>query len=82
MKALAIPCPHQPPIKDDNIVLVAKAVLPLLALPSILPQERVFKRNIHNYIYIYTPDQLKAENSGYLFIFIFSAVCDFLKNGR
>ena len=34
VKVRAIPCPHQPPTRGDNTVSVAKAVLPLLALPS------------------------------------------------
>ena len=55
VKARAILCSHQPPTRVITQFRQLKAVLSLL-----LP-DRVFKRNIYIYIYIYTPDQLKAE---------------------
>ena len=58
VKVRVIPCPHQPPTSGDNTVSVAQGGT---ATPGVtkqlLPPDRVFKR----IIYIYTPDQLRAE---------------------
>ena len=50
MKARAIPCPHQPPTRGDNTVLVA---IGGTGTPKqLLPLDRVL-RELHIYIYIY-----------------------------
>ena len=75
VKACAIPCPHQPPTRSDNTVLVAQdGTATPGTTKQLLPPYRVFKRIIYIYIYIYTPDQLKAEIIllYWMFIFIFS----------
>ena len=50
VKVRAIPCPHQPPTRGDNSVLVAQGGT---AIPGttkqLLPPERVFKRIIYIY---------------------------------
>ena len=56
VKAHAIPCPHQP---LDTVLVAHGGTATPAATKQILPPDRVFKRII--YIYIYTPDQLKAE---------------------
>ena len=62
VKAYAIPCPHQPPTRGDNTVLVAQGwVLPLLALPRSFCYQTGYLKELYIYIYIYTPDQLRAE---------------------
>ena len=62
MKTHAIPCPHQPLTRGDNTVSVAQSGTAVPgATKQFLPLDRVFKRSIYIYIYIYTPDQLKAE---------------------
>ena len=67
MKACAIPCPHQPPTRDDNTVSVAQGST---ATPGttkqLLPPEKVFKR------IIYARTTKSRDYIGYLFIFIFS----------
>ena len=65
VKARAIPCPHQPPTRDDNTVSVVQGGT---ATPGgtklLLPLDRVFRElYIYIYIYIYTPDQLRAETT-------------------
>ena len=63
VKACVIPCPHQPPTMGDNTVLVAQGNT---ATPGttkqLLPLDRVL-RELYIYIYIYTPDQLRAETT-------------------
>ena len=59
MKARVIPCPHQPPTRGDNTVLVAQGGTATPgATKQLLPPDRVLKQS---YIYIYTSDQLRAE---------------------
>ena len=54
VKARAIPCPHQPPTRDDNTVLVAQiGTATPSATKQLLPPGMVFKRIIYIYIYIY-----------------------------
>ena len=69
MKARAIPCSHQPPTRGNITVSAAPGATKQLFRP-----DRIFKIII--YIYIYTPDQLKADITlsvhGH-----FTAVCDF-----
>ena len=58
VKARAIPCPHQPLTRTDNKVSVAQSGTATPgATKQLLPPDKVFKR----IIYIYTPNQLKAE---------------------
>ena len=54
VKARAIPCPHLPPTKGYNTVLVAQggSATPG-ATKQLFPPDRVFKRIIYIYIYIY-----------------------------
>ena len=59
MKARAILCPHQPPTRVITQFRKLKAVLTLLALPSSFCPRTGYLKEI--YIYIYTPDQLKAD---------------------
>ena len=60
VKAHAIPCPHQPPTRGDNTVSVAQGSTATPgATKQLLPLDRVFERII--YIYIYMPDELRAE---------------------
>ena len=56
VKACAIPCPHQPPTRGDNIVLVAQgATAPPGTIKQLLPPDRVLRElYIYIYIYIYT----------------------------
>ena len=65
MKARAIPCPHQPPTRGDNTVLVAQGGTATPgATKQFLSPDRVFRElYIYIYIYIYTPDQLRAETT-------------------
>ena len=59
MKARAIPCPHQPPTRGDNTVSVSQnGTATPGATKQLLPQDRVLRE-----LYIYTPDQLRAETS-------------------
>ena len=54
MKAYAIPCPHQPPTRGDNTVSVAQdGTATPGATKQFLPPDRIFKRIIYIYIYIY-----------------------------
>ena len=63
MKARAIPCPHQPPTRGDNTVSVAQGGTATPgASKQLLPPGRVL-RELYIYIYIYTPDQLRAETT-------------------
>ena len=67
MKARAIPCSHQPPIRSDNTVSVAQGGTATPgATKQLLPPDRVFLKNIYIYIYIYRPDQLKGEITLYV----------------
>ena len=51
VKARAIPCPHQPPTRGDNTVLVAQGDTATPgATKQFLPPERAFKRIIYIYI--------------------------------
>ena len=53
MKARAIPCPHQPPTRGDNAVLVAQGGTATPgATQQLLPPDRVL-RELYIYIYIY-----------------------------
>ena len=81
MKAHAIPCPHQPPTRGDNIVSVAQGGTATPgATKQLLPPDRVLRDSyIYIYIYIYTPDQLNAETALDVNLHFLSAVCD-LKN--
>ena len=61
VKARAIPCPHQPPTRGDNTVSVAQGGTATPgATKQLLPPDRVLREL---YIYIYTPDQLRAETT-------------------
>ena len=63
MKARAIPCPHQPPTRDDNTVSLAQGGTTTSgATKQLLPPDRVL-RELYICIYIYTPDQLRAETT-------------------
>ena len=55
VKARAIPCPHQPPIRGDNTVLVAQGVTATPgATKQLLPLDKVLRESyIYIYIYIY-----------------------------
>ena len=54
MKARAIPCPHQPTTRGDNTVSVAQGGTATPgATKQLLPLDRVFKRIIYIYTYIY-----------------------------
>ena len=58
MKAGAIPCSYQPQTRGDNTVSVAQGGTATPgATEQLFPPDRLFKR----IIYIYMPDQLKAE---------------------
>ena len=75
MKARAIPCPHQPPSRGDNIVSVAQGGTATPgATKQLLPPDRVLRES-----YIYTPDQLNAETILDVNLHFLNAVCD-LKN--
>ena len=54
VKACAIPCPHQPSTRGDNTVSIAQGGT---ATPGsskqLLPLDRVFKRTIYIYIYVF-----------------------------
>ena len=68
VKARAIPWPHHPPTSGDNTVSVVQVGTATPgATKQLLPPGRVL-RKLYIYIYIYTPDQLRAET----LIFIFS----------
>ena len=56
VKARAIPCPHQPPTRGDNTVLVAQGgTANPGAAKQLLPPDRVLRElYIYIYIYIYT----------------------------
>ena len=61
VKARAILCLHQPPTRGDNTVSVAQgSTATPRATKQLLPRDRVL-RELYIYIYIYTPDQLRAE---------------------
>ena len=61
MKNCVIPCPHQLPTRVDNTVSVTQGGT---AAPGttkqLLPPDRVLREL---YIYIYAPDQLRAETT-------------------
>ena len=79
VKARAIPCPHQPPSRGDNIVSVAQGGTATPgATKQLLPPGRVLRES-YIYIYIYIPDQLNAETILDVNLHFLSAVCD-LKN--
>ena len=67
VKARAIPCPHQPPTRGDNIVLVAQGIT---ATPGttkqLLPPDRVFKR----IIYINTHTHTHTHTHTYIYVYI------------
>ena len=49
-----MPCPHQPPNRDDNTVSVAQGGTATPgATKQLLPPDKVFKRIIYIYIYIH-----------------------------
>ena len=78
LKARAIPCPHQPPSKGDNTVSVAQGGT---ATPGVtkqlFPTDRVLRElYISIYMYIYTPDQLRAETTLDVNLHFQCAVCD------
>ena len=53
VKTRAIPCPHQPPTRSDNTVLVAQdGTTTPGTTKQLLPMDRLFKRIIYIYIYI------------------------------
>ena len=63
MKACVIPCPHQPPTRGDNIVSVDQASTATSGhTQQLLPPDRVLKE-LYIYIYIYMPDQSRAETT-------------------
>ena len=45
VRTRVIPSPHQPPTRGDATVLVAKVVLPILALPTAFPTGPGMKTN-------------------------------------
>ena len=58
-KARAIPCSHQPPTRVDNTVSVAQGDIATPgATKQLLSPDKVSK---DIYIYMYMPDQLRAE---------------------
>ena len=80
VKARAIPCPHQPPTRDDNTVSVAQGGTATPgATKQLLPPDRVLRES-YIYIYIYTPDQLDAVTKLDVNIHFLGAVCDLKKN--
>ena len=82
VKACAIPCPHQPPTRGDNTVLVAQGGTATPgATKQLLPPDRVL-RELYTYIYIYMPDQLRAETTLDVNLHFQSAVSDFKKIKR
>ena len=82
LKARAIPCPHQPPTRGDNTVSVAQGgtVTPG-ATKQLLPPDRVL-RELYIYIYIYMPDQLRAETTLDVNLHFQCAVCDLKKQTK
>ena len=82
MKARAIPCPHQPPTRGDNTVSVAQGGTATPgATQQHLPPDRVLIE-LYIYIYIYTPDQLRAETTFDVDLHFSCAVCDFKKTKK
>ena len=79
VKALAIPCPHQPPTRGDNTVSAAQggAAIPG-ATTQILPPDRVL-RELYIYIYIYARSikiwyiyiEREREVNIYIYIYIY-----------
>ena len=75
VKAHAIPCPHQLPTRGDNTVSVAQDGTPTPgATKQLLPPDRVLRE-----LYIYMPDQLRAETTLDVHLHFQSAVCDLKK---
>ena len=61
MKARAILCPYQPPTRGDNTVSVAQGGTATPgSIKQLLPPDRVLRKL---YIYIYMPDQLRANTT-------------------
>ena len=55
VKARVIPCPHQPPTRVDDTVSVSQGGISTPgATKRLLPPDKVFKRIIYIYIYIYS----------------------------
>ena len=62
VKARAIPCPHQPPIRGDNTVSVAQGGTATPgATKQLLPPDRVLKEL---YIYIYARSIKSRDYNG------------------
>ena len=80
VKARAIPCPHQPPSRGDNTVLVAQGDTATPgATKQLLPPDRVLRElYIYMYIYIYARSIKCRDYIGRNLHFL-RAVCD-LKN--
>ena len=74
VKARVIPCPHQPPTRGDNTVSVAQGstTATYWRYQAAFATGQGIKRII--YIYIYTPDQLRAETSSDVNLHFQSAV--------
>ena len=74
MKEHAVPCPQQPPTRDDNTVLVAQDTPGTTCSFS---HQKGYLKELYIYIYIYVcmPDQLKEEIT-LLHYIIFSAIRD------
>ncbi len=79
VKACAIPCLHQPPTRVITQFRKLKWVLPPLVLRSSFCHRTGYLKEIYIYIYIYTPDQLRAVTTLDIKLHFQSAVCD-LKN--
>ena len=82
VKARAVPCPHQLSTRGDNWVSVAQAGTATPgATKQVLPPNWVLKE-LYIYIYIYMPDQLRAETTLDVNLHFQCAVCDLKKKKK